>query len=471
MKNILFVIFCLAIITVNAQREDHTWYFSSTNKGLFFDFNTNAVSVTSEHAALSYEGCGVAADPLTGVVLFYSNGIKVCDKSHLTMPNGSGLLGNITSATNGIACPMPGQPNKYYLFCNSANSPNAGTIYYSIIDMTLPGNGSVSVPLGDIVSGQKNISLVSGSSEGFVTIPGGNNDYWLVMSQNNSNILKTFKITTSGISLFNTDTIAFVIGDARTIRYNIYNNKITIANMIECQGSFVANFNPFSGLLSNIISIPGSILGTATNYWTGICDTEWSPDGTKLYLSKYRMATSSGRIYQYDLNYPLNPISLIYTIPGTNSNVAMGLQIAPDGKIYFLYVNNIYSDSRLIGAINSPNIAGTGCNFVSNVLDMGSGFPTTGGFPQFGVPYKYSPNNTVTINKNCINIFPNPVSETLFIDGFIGSNIKIFDILGNLINFTFNEGKIDVSSFKSGLYFISINENNKKYWTNFIVER
>ncbi|MBI5540730.1 MAG: T9SS type A sorting domain-containing protein [Bacteroidia bacterium] len=471
MKNLFIVIFSLTIITVNAQREDHTWYFSATNKGLFFDFNTNAVSVTSEHAPLSYEGCGVAADPLTGVVLFYSNGIKVCDKSHLTMPNGSNLFGNITSATNGIACPMPGQPNKYYLFCNSANSPNSGTIYYSIIDMNLSGNGTVSSPLGDIVSGQKNISLVSGSSEGFVTIPGGNNDYWLVMSQNNSNILKTFRITTTGISLFHTDTISFVIGDARTIKYSISNNKITIANMVECQGSFVADFNPFSGLISNFISIPGSILGTATNYWTGFYDSEWSPDGTKLYLSKYRMASGSGRIYQYDLNYPVNPVSLVYTFSGDNNNVVQGLQLAPDSKIYILYVNNTYSDSRLIGAISLPNIAGTGCTVIPNVLDMGASFPMTGIFPQFGVPYKYFPSNTNVIEENIINVYPNPTSDKLNICGFIGNEVSVIDALGNCLLKERNYGTINVSSLNNGIYFIQIKCNQKEYYSKFIIKR
>ncbi len=425
MKNIYFIILCFVVINANAQREDHTWYFSATNKGMFFDYTTNAVSITSVHAPLSYEGCGVSADPITGDVLFYSNGIKVIDKSHTQMPNGGGLLGNITCATNGIPCPVPSQPTKYYLFCNSANSPNAGTIYYSIIDMNIIGNGTALNPIGDVVSTQKNISVVTNASEGFAVVTGSNNDFWLVSPQNNSNIIRIYRITNTGISLYNSITVSSTIGDARTVRFSTANNKITIANMVENQGSFLMDFNINNGSISNFILVPGSILGTTTNYWTGFCDSEWSPDGTKLYMSKYRMASSSGRIYQYDLNFPSNPITLIHTLPGTSSNVAMGLQLAPDGKIYFLYVNSAYGDSRLIGVISSPNIAGTGCNYVSNILDMGTSFPMTGIFPQFGLPYKYSPSMLNIVDLNSINVFPNPVNDNLNIEGFIGKNLQI----------------------------------------------
>jgi hypothetical protein len=470
MKTLLFLFLVFVASFSYGQREDHTWYFSATNKGLFFDFTTNAVSITSEHAPLSYEGCGVASDPITGDVLFYSNGIKVCDRSHLTMPNGSGLLGNITCATSGIPCPMPGQPNKYYLFYNSANSPNSGIIYYSIIDMNLIGNGTASLPLGDIVSGQKNISLTSNASEGFVIVTGGNNDFWFIMSQNNSNILKTYRITTTGVSLYNTDTISAVIGDARTIRYSISNNKVTIANMIESQGSFVIDFNPFTGTLSNFMVIPGSVLGTATNYWTGFFDSEWSPDGTKLYLSKYRMTSGSGRIYQYDLNFPATPISLIYTLPGGYSNNAMGLQLAPNGKIYFLYVNNTYSDSRYIGVISLPNVAGTGCNFVPNALDMGSSYPLTGLFPQFGIPYKYSPSDISQLSTNTINVFPNPSQNNITISGIDGGRVMLIDVSGKVMIETDNNGKLDVSQLAKGQYIVKITKNLKDYTTTFVKE-
>jgi len=211
------------------------------------------------------------------------------------MPNGSGLLGNITCTTNGVPCRIPNQLSKYYLFYNSANSPNAGTIYYSIIDMNLIGNGTVSLPLGDIVSTQKNMSLITNTSEGFTIVSGNNNDYWILSPQNNSNIIRIYRITSTGIAFYNSVTLGSTIGDARTVRYCAANNKISIANMVESQGCFIMDFNVNNGNISNFSLVPGSILGSATNIWTGFCSSEWSGDGTKLYLTKYRRASGSGR--------------------------------------------------------------------------------------------------------------------------------------------------------------------------------
>lgn len=389
MLRILFFILFVLTISATAQRENHTWYFSGSSKGFFFDFNTNAVSITSTHAPLSYEGCGVAADPTTGDVLFYSNGINIYDKNNIQMPNGSGLLGNITCSTNGIICPFPGQPNKYFLFYNSANIivSDVGYLYYSIVDMSLVGNGTVSNPLGDIVSSQKNILVTSNTPEGFSVIRGNLNNFWLVYPERNSSIIKVFEITSSGVTLHATFNAGVNIDGAMSVRYAKTTHKIAIANAYEYEGCFIMDFDENTGNVSNINLIPGSILGSAINYWTGYYDCEWSSDGTKLYLSKGRMATGSGRIYQYDLNFPTNPISLIYTLAGGYSNTSSGLKLAPDGKIYSLYLNSIYSDSRFIGAITLPNNAGTSCGFVPNVLDMGSSFPSTGKFPEFLAPY------------------------------------------------------------------------------------
>jgi len=427
MKFNWIILLCFITLCANAQKEDHSWYFSSTYKGFFFDFNTNSISVTSNHAPLSYEGCGVAADPTTGNILFYSDGITVFDKNNIPMSNGSGLLGDITCTTNGIPCPVPGIINKYYLFYNSANSPNAGTIYYSIIDMSLPGNGTISLPLGDIVSTQKNIQVATSTSEGFSIIPNPNGAFWLLSTQNNSNIIRIYSITSIGVALVSSFTTPYSISDSRGLRYCKINHKIAITNMIESQGCFIVDFNPTSGTLSNFIQIPGSILGSSTNNIAGFYDSEWSPDGTKLYLSKYRMTNNGGRLYQYDLNFPSSPIALIYSLSGGFDYRASGLKLAPDGKIYFLYKNSIYSDSRYIGAINNPNIAGSGCNFIENVLYMGTSYPETGKFPEFLVPacqfnisfsdtttdFVCRPNDTTHTNIPLSSIVNNPCNDSL----------------------------------------------------------
>lgn len=154
-KHVVF--FILFSSSVFAQLQNNTWYFSPTTKGIKFDFITNIPSVITGHAPLtSLHGCGIASNPTTGSVMFYSDGVQVFDNSNTQMPNGFGLLGGVSCAEKGEIAQLPGSCSRYYVFSNDANSPTSGSIHYSIVDMSLPGNGTISVPLGDVESATKN---------------------------------------------------------------------------------------------------------------------------------------------------------------------------------------------------------------------------------------------------------------------------------------------------------------------------
>jgi len=130
----LLFIFLFFSKLILAQYESHNWCFSETSRGLSFDLNTNQPAVVTNNGFLSYEGCGTATNPQTGELMFYSNGLKIVDKGHQTMVNGSGLNGGISCATNGVPCPVPRQANKYYVFSNSTEAVANGSLYYSIIN-------------------------------------------------------------------------------------------------------------------------------------------------------------------------------------------------------------------------------------------------------------------------------------------------------------------------------------------------
>ncbi|MFB1027420.1 MAG: T9SS type A sorting domain-containing protein, partial [Flavobacteriaceae bacterium] len=58
-----------------------------------------------------------------------------------------------------------------------------------------------------------------------------------------------------------------------------------------------------------------------------------------------------------------------------------------------------------------------------------------------------------------IEVFPNPVSSVLHISNVENTTIEIYTILGQVMftkENTFNQETIDVSSYKSGTYFIKI---------------
>ncbi|MDH5603382.1 MAG: hypothetical protein OEY51_05570, partial [Cyclobacteriaceae bacterium] len=116
------------------------WYFGTTGNGVEFNLGNNTPSGTSGNVGLGNGGSAVAVDPMTGNLLFYTDGQNVYDANHQYMPNGTGLSGNPSSNQPVVVCAVPGTTDQYYVFTNSASAGSAGAISYSIVDMSQFGN-------------------------------------------------------------------------------------------------------------------------------------------------------------------------------------------------------------------------------------------------------------------------------------------------------------------------------------------
>lgn len=102
------------------------------------------------------------------------------EKNHIVMPNGNGLTNGAHPIQTGLTCYYPGHLNHLFVF-NTTGDVAAGNIYYTEIDMLLPGNGTVANPSGDVISTVKNILLTNQSTEGMKIILGTTNYFWLVV--------------------------------------------------------------------------------------------------------------------------------------------------------------------------------------------------------------------------------------------------------------------------------------------------
>src|SRR5690606_19445994 len=103
-----------------------TWYFCNQS----VEFNrTNKEPNLSTHGAAPTGPVAVAADPATGDILFYTDGVSVYDASNQLMANGTGLQGNPAGNQPVVLGQVPGQPNQYYIITNSPT----GSITYSIV--------------------------------------------------------------------------------------------------------------------------------------------------------------------------------------------------------------------------------------------------------------------------------------------------------------------------------------------------
>ena len=343
-------LFTLSIIAANcahAQNQNNFWVYGY-QAGI--NFNTTPPSYQGGFAILASEGAASVADPETGELLFYTDGVTVWDASNNSMPNGTGLLGGdpmmLSSTTAAVICEKPGSANQYYLITVDEQGSNNG-IRYNVVDMTLNGG------LGDIVAGQKNIPIFSTNAEKACIVPNAAGDgFWLLSHDLPGETFYAFAITAAGI---NTTPVATTLGGtqgngAGFLKVSPQFDRVAITNLF-FQDAEVYDFDNGTGIFSNpiILNLPG--FGAAG----GAYGIEFSCSGNLLYV------TDGSNLIQYDLTLG-NAAAIMAGAFSVLSNVfsCYGLQLGPDRKIY---VSN-----GALDVINDPDVPGAGCNYQPNAI-------------------------------------------------------------------------------------------------------
>lgn len=338
MRHLLAVTCFLLLLTENrAQIVNNNWYFGYGTDGLTFT-TAGPQKVSDKRYQVGFEGVIVVNDPLTGALLFYSDGRQVINKNHQVMNNGAGLYGHESGAQCVQCCPIPGScGKKFYLFTNSAWDEHSGFIYYSIVDFT---NNT----LGEVTD--KNVQIYTGYSDQAMCLINKPNttDYWLCATAFDSNGFWVWPVTASGIGGLKAYSFT-ATGTTYQMNYSEQAGKIIVTGFTGTRSLTMITFNASSG-------IPGSEenLGKDDG-WGFFGGARFSPDGTKLYAS--RMLDRS--LYQYDF----------ITRTFTNMNTccyAHDLKMGPDGKMYFIHT---YYSTQPISVIDFPNETAVGnkCNY------------------------------------------------------------------------------------------------------------
>jgi gliding motility-associated-like protein len=357
-KVVIFLVLALPACLTHAQ-QNNNWYFGN-NAAL--DFNTNPVTPLATTGFNAMEGTGSVSD-LSGNLLFYTDGTVIRDRNHNVMPNGSGILGG-PSSTQLLIVPKPGNCNRFYVFTPSDHT-GTGDLYYTEVDMCL-NNGD-----GDVVIGAKNVLLHTPSSEKITAVLHSNGiDIWVVTHDLGSNSFRVFPVTAAGIgtpvmsTLGTSHPMNCMIGPVKASHNGL---RLAMANTFCNNLLELFDFNPSTGVVSNVVSFANQIFG-----W-GIYGLEFSPNNQFLYATKLGI---SNQLWQ--INTTTNTVTTIAVSPfPVNYDYGM-LQLAPDGKIYMARDNQNY-----LGVINSPDLAGTACNFVGNGLTLAPGTFSRSGLPNF----------------------------------------------------------------------------------------
>lgn len=371
---VLYVILLLAINTASAQRQDDNWCFGF-GVGISFSGST-PTSYTSKMRSI--ETSATVSDRTTGDLLFYTDGHTIWDATHTIMQNG-GRVGTDSpthSATQGaVIVPMPGNEDQYYVFCLSVLRPDAGYLYYSIVDVSLNGGR------GGVLPSSKRVLLDSNFTESMRVVPGCR-CVWLITKRRDNEGFYTYKITGDGIS--NTPVISPANHPTDHTAQSVivsspdHSTLALLGNIWSMKGGHyiaLCDFDNTTGRISNTRMID-------TGYKEEYNACEFSPDGTKLYIS----AGWDGFL-QYDLNQPTmqdikNSRKELYKL-----EYVTGVQLGPDGELYACR----YSTTS-IDRVDAPNTLSPVYNQKAVMLSNRS---TTYRFPQkviYPLPY----NETIT---------------------------------------------------------------------------
>lgn len=373
-KYILTTCFFINIVFAFAQKQTNIWYFGN-RVGL--DFNQTPPLALSNGTANSREGSAAMSDN-NGRLLFYTNGKIVQNRKHETMPNGTGLLGELSSTNNVVIVPMPGNDSMYYLFAIGSAFEEVPVFSYNIIDMK--GDGG----FGSVVT--KNVVVIDTVLEKIAAIRHCNNrDVWIVIQKWNSDKYYSYLLTAAGLNtvpvvsstgLVITGQINNSIG---TLKFSSKGNKLAACHAFDNDAVQLMDFDNTTGILSNSLVIHPNVVPHLPNY-IGVYGAEFSPDGKLLYVSANNSDTDPSTLYQFDItsNNAATILASKQIIAQTSPWFAGGLQMGSDQKIYM----TMWNDTAL-SVIENPNTYGPGCNFVFNKIYVGP----AGSFPlQFGLP-------------------------------------------------------------------------------------
>ena len=163
-KNLLLLfLFLLLLNSASGQKEDNTWYFGR-NAGL--DFSGDTPLPLHNGQINTYEGCSTISDG-AGNLLFYTDGMKVWNRTHMLMKNGTGLAGHPSSTQSGLIIKKPGSETLYYVFSIDTKDywfeVGSFALRYSVVDLSVE-NG-----LGEVIN--KNVLLHAESCEKLAALP------------------------------------------------------------------------------------------------------------------------------------------------------------------------------------------------------------------------------------------------------------------------------------------------------------
>jgi gliding motility-associated-like protein len=372
-----------------ADHEADRWYFGQ-NAGLDFRGQDPIADLTNY--LLNVPTSAAVMSDSNGVVILYSDGIRVYNRMGQIVANGDGLHGFVGYTMPVLIVPNPEIDSIYYVFTTHRPKQNANdpqTVYgLEYNEVRLDRNGGAGA-----VTIKNKVLLQPEVSSKLTAVKQSNGvDYWVVAHKFNSNEFCSFAVTKNGV-----DTNNYVSSSIGTVQAAPGETNNGIGYMkISPDGTKLAlaihgtdvyeiyNFDASNGKVTNVITSP-----TTFDEAYGI---EFSPDSRYFYGTTTSTSlpqpnyTPPSYLFQFDITKG----NAIFSV-GNYDTIASdtlgsyygGIQLGTDGRIY---VSRSPYGNAALSVIQNPKRPGAACNFTVNALDL-QGKKSRFGFPNFVQSY------------------------------------------------------------------------------------
>jgi hypothetical protein len=330
----------------------NNWYFG-IHAGI--TFNTTPPTCLTDGQTMSSSGSPSVVSDANGNLFYYSDGQSVWNRNHQVMPNGANINGATNPLKQVMFVPNPANRDEFYLFSTSFVA-SSNDFTYTVVNLSEDGG------LGDVDPARKNILLFSpANGQLAAAISGDKKGVWVLGSVIGTSNINVFYIGENG--LITTPVVSQSISP---------NSALVQVMKVSPDGSKVVKINPpnielyrfnnMTGELSNPVFISAGFPNGSM---------EFSPDGTKLY------ARDSGtNILQYDIS-SFDAAIINASITSLPNASADGLQLGPDGKIYFAG-----SQATALSVIENPNQDAANLIISRQAIDLCGG-TTSSSLPRF----------------------------------------------------------------------------------------
>jgi hypothetical protein len=493
-KSILLLIVPLTLVRAQSK-YDHTWIlgydyltthpdgYKDAAEGMILRFDQSPPSIEKHPIPMEMLDFSIISDPITGDMMFYTNGCRIMDKNHQIMENGDSInpgdqfryycnegASSFYSNFNGnLALPMPGASNKdkYILFTRPKRLvlPSMQKILFHEINMA--GNGGSGIVI------KKNVEIFSSNSLALLSLQAckhkNGHDWWILFWEREKPVYHVILLDKNGPRHNHTDTIG-TIGPYGINQASFSPDGKHYIWFDHTKGVALYDFDRVAGRLKNVRT---KII--SPHYEYGFGGVSFSPSGRFAYLSaRYELFQLD--TWEEDFDKAFTLIDTISTI--THVGIPLDFTnsiLAPDCKIYistgFTY--------RSFHVIHQPDEKDKACDL--RKLDLQLPWPNRNSAVPNNVHYRMDEEEVCNprltslfpeewYGSKGMRVYPNPTSDKLTIEGMEKGLAHICNVTGKVEAVFQIAGitEIDVTSFVSGVYIIRFengaNQSILKRW-------